>query len=459
MSVFRLLAVLLASLTAVAGCSGPPPQPGAQRAPSRTVTPPGAAPRRLSPWWVSTQDYLSGGVLHGNRMLTQARGARPGTIDLVALDRDSGTEVWRHPWSPSGSSDAFAVSVSVVESADDRFAVFVMDRDETDGDGIPFESLVAVRVSDGRVTTLLDQAYLPWPVRRCGPASRRVCAGVRLPDRVWRWIDVDPASGDLRMVPLERPLAVLTQEMAVTRLADGTADPHERLALVRDGRVLWSVDSRETFGAPLDEGAQVFDRAEGDLVVVDVPGNGDRATARTVALRSADGAVVWRRDGVGRCGATAVPPSTRLLMACEGAGRPDTPGARLALVLLDRLTGRTEQSHRIDATTYNVSQKPDLEPLVPPHLSPVELDGRRVLLDGSTGGRTPFEPAGHLCWTSVDAEHRFYPGVRLAAGRRVQACEGADADRTISVDEAEAWGVTDGVTTMLRGGKVHAYRR
>lgn len=459
MSVYRALAAMVACLVAVGGCSAHPPEPRHRRTATGASSGPPAAPTRLSPWWVSTGDYLSGGTLQGNRVLTLARGAGAGTIDVVALDRDSGAEMWRLPWSPSGSADTFGVGVAVVETPDDRVAVFPLDGGESPKEGIPFQTLVAVRVSDGRVTSLLDGAYVPWPARPCGPGGRRLCAGVQLPGQGWRWLEVDPTSGDRRLTSMERPLAVFAQDLAVTRMDDGGADPNERLVMVRDGRVQWSVNSLQTFGSRLAGGSTILNRGDGDLVVVSTAGSGDWATARTVALRPTDGTVVWHRQGVAKCGAAAEPSSTRFLMACEGAGRPDTPGSRLALVVLDRATGRTERSYPIDSTTYNASQHPEVEPVVPGHLSSVVVGGRRVLLDGSTGAQVPFDPGAQLCWSEVDAEHRFYPGVHLVAGRSVHACTGPDTDRTITVDEAEAWGVTEGVTTMLRGGKVHAYRR
>lgn len=434
--------------------SDPPPTV----TPSVTPSPTPAPDRPIEPAWVSEQEYLSGGEVIGDRVLVMAPGEAPDRTDLAALDKDTGKELWRRPWSPHSGTESG--KVGLVKAADQYYAVFVTDKGERGANYVPYQDLISVRLSDGETRTVIEQAYLRYIPSICSVGSDRSCFVAQLDGFTeWNWVEWAPADGQRTMSRLAFPMGHVIGGWSHTVRDNGTDDPNEQFGLVRDGRVQWLVDSRQTLGSPV--GSFNLSQKSGDAPVVISTTDGeltDLSAARLVALRPQDGGVVWRRDGVFGCAAyidVEEPATGGPLSRCEGAGKIGEPGSVMALVQIDRETGRTLRGFPIDAVKENL-EEPAERPILPLHHTAVTKDGRRKVLDTRSGETADLDLGRSLCQVQVRRPHRFYKEPRLI-GYAVKPCQGEDRDRTLPANLIDVQG-DKGFATALRGGKVYAYR-
>lgn len=472
----RLFAPLLVFAVLLTACS--PPSAGDRAADESTP---------VAPVWQTEGTYLSSGSIYGDRVLAVSPGAEPGRIDLVGLDIGTGRELWRYGWSPNGALD-MAPRWTVIDRADDAFVVFVEDGGEPWGDYVPPQSLVSVRLSDGRRTVIEERVYMRGYVDTCGPEESKACVGIIDHADQWIGLEIDPDTGVATRKPLDQPHAELGGGLQVTIVDTGAADPDEELRMVRDGRVLWTLDSRETFGRTI-LGAQTaaWDRirkgdggsdrntdseaedgsdsntdsgAEGDSAWLMWVRTGDKQDlgASLLTAVSATGEVLWQRRGMSEClGAMGV-EIEGLVRVCEGWGQAGAADARFEMVLLDPMTGYTVRRHRLDPPETDVEAAGQRAAGMPTGHKVVTVDGTPQVLDTRTGALTPFDPTTQLCWDPVTAAFRGAKDA-LEMGYRVVPCAGEGTDRTLPRSLVEQWTDEAEWVTVLRGDKIFAYRR
>ncbi|WP_432558714.1 hypothetical protein [Granulicoccus sp. GXG6511] len=444
--------------------------------PNEPLASPSRAQERIHPVWESERDYLSAGRIHGDRILTVGAGEEPGRIDLVGLDLATGRELWRHPWSPS-ADEGFPVSTLAVEAGGDHYAVFMADGDEQrDGDALPHQRLIMVRLSDGALQEIHPAVWTASQPRHCAPGDadaeagdvdqggpRRLCLAAHLFDEGWRWLEITPGTGTVEVGEVDGGYAHLHGGWVVTRTDIGRTDPNELLGRIEAGKVIWTKASAQFFEGTLGRSAFSYDiSTDADqpaLFLLDASAGGLEG-ARMVAISPRDGSVAWSRAGVVECRARLRSDDPGLVSLCFRRGETGHPDARLVLALVDRRTGQVATSHVIDAAAANLDDQAGRYPWAGKDEVVVTVDGRERVLHATKGLHGPFDRSAALCGEWTHAAHRFFPDRPLRVGSRAVRCDGNDdADRALGRAQLEAWADDEGWLVLLRGDRVHAYRK
>ncbi len=147
--------------------------------------------------------------------------------------------------------------------------------------GLESAGEAGIRVDDGRVFTLAADAA----------TEHALAVDAESGAELWR-TPLDPRLADVANAPASTPA------VADGRLFILSSACRLRALATRTGEVRWQRDLRGDFGTiPLGRGCQSSPQAVDELLVVQT---GSEEGNRVVALRQADGALVWASDGLAR---------------------------------------------------------------------------------------------------------------------------------------------------------------
>lgn len=303
----RAAATLIAASLAVAGCSSadeaadenthsPAPQPPTgSPEPAATEEPP-----ELEVAWETGLNVVSGPRMAGAEVAL-VYVAQDRDLYLVAVDAESGEELWRQAASPGEVVTGIAVTPKVV----DGHPVYLR---PSDVDNLYAELVVADPKTGDDVVATEPLLFRSTP-SACDDDDSAICLRVRESyddSSTWRRLDLD---GDGSLVQDEALEARTGRALGSQGLLDVREDDTEYLAVYDDGEELWRHPLSELFGADYssdhgwgwryDEQADLYvgsvwfePEEDGELTILDLE------RSKVVAIERSTGEVAWTDEGV-----------------------------------------------------------------------------------------------------------------------------------------------------------------
>jgi hypothetical protein len=264
--------------------------------------PPGPEPA-VEAWSLDLSSMVGPPVLAGDGVAV-VQTVEDEDLDLVAVDTATGEELWRRTTTPGTEAPATPVRPRLIpQGGDDPVLVYA----RFGGEGEAGSASVTIVRPDLRtgedewVTEPLDVTSGPEP---CADGSRgTLCVTTTDDSATYHRIVVDVGTGAAERVP--PPAADVRRSMDGGELTDLRVNGDETIALLDDGRVVWTALVDDVIGPRVtaqfrgwwahDIDAGLFVGTLGRFERVDQ--EVDLTTFRMVALDDATGAVAWTDDG------------------------------------------------------------------------------------------------------------------------------------------------------------------